>query len=72
MFLAWKGLEYALSPPKGPVVTLSEASSSKNPRVFFDITMNDVEVGRIEMELFKNVVRTNHFRRLFIYPPRES
>lgn len=46
--------------------TIEQASSSSNPRVYFDIELNGQPSGRIVMELFKNVTpRTaENFRKL--------
>jgi cyclophilin family peptidyl-prolyl cis-trans isomerase len=45
---------------------MSTASTSSNPRVYFDIEMNGEPAGRIVIELFKNIVpRTvENFRKL--------
>ncbi|CAE8588032.1 unnamed protein product [Polarella glacialis] len=39
----------------GPTVTVEDASSPENPRVFFDIDVGTRSLGRIEMELFAQV-----------------
>merc|ERR1712176_1012215 len=50
----------------GPVVSLAEASDAANPRVFFDIEIGGVAVGRIEFELFSKVApkTAENFRAL--------
>jgi peptidylprolyl isomerase len=51
---------------KGPAVSLEEASSADNPRVFFDMAIGEDDAGRIEMELFaKHYPKTaENFRAL--------
>lgn len=40
---------------KGPSVSIEEASTPGNPKVFFDITIGGESAGRVEMELFARV-----------------
>jgi peptidylprolyl isomerase len=44
-----------------PGMPLSEASSTENPRVFFDIEIGGAKTGRIEFELFQNIVPRTAF-----------
>jgi len=52
--------------PRGPVVSLEEASRPENPRVFFDVQIGGEAAGRIEMELFSGVApkTVENFRAL--------
>lgn len=52
--------------PKAKNVPLEDVRSDKNPRVFFDIEIGEEKVGRIEMELFENIVpiTVKNFRAL--------
>merc|ERR1711879_648972 len=49
-----------------PVVSLEDASSPSNPKVFFDMEIGGEAVGRIEMELFSTVTpkTAENFRAL--------
>merc|ERR1711879_713585 len=49
-----------------PVVSLEDASSPSNPRVFFDMEIGGEAAGRIEMELFSTVTpkTAENFRAL--------
>ena len=40
---------------KGPKLSLAEAEDAANPKVFFDIALDDEAAGRIEMTLFAKV-----------------
>lgn len=46
------GIDYFRSFFKGPSLSVEDASSPENPRVFFDVNIGGEDVGRIEMELF--------------------
>jgi len=50
----------------GPAVTLKEASSPSNPRVWFDIEIGSEAAGRVEFELFSSVTpkTAENFRAL--------
>lgn len=54
------------NPPKLTEVSLADASSEDNPRVFFDVTIGGKKIGRIVFELFANVVpkTAENFRAL--------
>jgi len=54
------------SPKFGPIISREEASSTMNPRVFFDIEIGGRSVGRIEFELFISVApkTVENFRAL--------
>ncbi|MGB3977374.1 MAG: peptidylprolyl isomerase [bacterium] len=47
-------------------MVLAESKPEKNPRVYFEITIGDEDAGRIEMELFADVVpkTAENFRAL--------
>merc|ERR1711933_329365 len=64
--VAHRALGSAGSAVKGPTVPLNEASSSENPRVFFDMEIGGEAAGRIEMELFNTVTpkTAENFRAL--------
>ena len=49
------------------MVTLADASSPTNPRVWFDISIGGEPAGRIVFELFPNVIpkTAENFRALF-------
>lgn len=53
-------------PPTLDVISLEDAMSESNPRVYFDITIGDRKAGRITMELFANKVpkTAENFRAL--------
>lgn len=57
----------SLSDPSGArTVTLEEASNPSNPRVFLDIEIGGSAAGRVEFELFSNIVpwTAENFRAL--------
>jgi len=49
-----------------PVVSVKEASNPKNPRVYFELIVGTRPIGRIEFELFSNIVpkTAENFRAL--------
>uniref|UniRef100_A0A7S3ESB1 peptidylprolyl isomerase n=1 Tax=Haptolina ericina TaxID=156174 RepID=A0A7S3ESB1_9EUKA len=56
LFMVWNALSGGGGDgAKGPKVTLDQASDPSNPRVYFDMAIDDEAKGRIEMELFAEV-----------------
>mmetsp|Transcript_70491 Transcript_70491/g.168830 ORF Transcript_70491/g.168830 Transcript_70491/m.168830 type:complete len:291 (-) Transcript_70491:45-917(-) len=51
-FYYWSGHS---STPKGPVMTVEEASNPENPRVFLDVAIGTHKPQRIQIELFANI-----------------
>lgn len=64
--LAYQHIYGTPATPRGPKMTLQEASHPSNPRVFFDVEIGGKAAGRVEFELFAKVApRTaENFRSL--------